>query len=132
MSAHSNSKDSTESKESIDSYEVSPIYTSPERPEPIISSRRLPTPRYLREELRTYSRCNPDDLFLEPIESEAYPIAMLNIFMHGQIEVKLRNIDVVFNKLNVSDYIPDTTVYYRSNTLAGCYNYGHSTKYGQD
>jgi hypothetical protein len=132
MSAHSNSKDSKDSKESIDSYEVSPIYLSPERPAPIISSRRLPTPRYLSEDLRIYSRCNPDDLLFGPIESDIYPIGMLNIFMHGQIEVKLRNINVEFNKLAITDYLPDTTVYYRSNTLAGCYNYGHSTKYGQD
>jgi hypothetical protein len=52
--------------------------------------------------------------------------------MHGQIEVKLKSIDVIFNLLNITDYVPDTTVYYRSNTLVGCYNYGSSTKYGQD
>ena len=125
MSAHS-------SKESIDSYEISPIYTSPEKPEPIISSKRIPTPRYSSEESHIYSRCNPDNPFLEPIESDIYPIAMLNIFMHGQIDVKLKNIDVQFNQLTISEYIPDTTLYYRSNTLAGCYNYGFSKKYGQD
>lgn len=134
MSAHS-SKDSQDeySKESIDDYPVSPLYTSPEKIEvPIITTRRIPTPRYLTDDSHVYSRCNPDTPFLEPIESSIYPIAMVNIFMHGQLDVKLKSIEVVFNKLTVSQYIPDTTVYYRSNTLAGCYNYGSSTKYGQD
>jgi hypothetical protein len=60
-----------------------------------------------------------------PHNSESkYPIAILNIGLHGTIMPNISSsLEVSFDEVLLDEYIPDTKVFYRSNTLSGCYNY---------
>jgi len=122
------SKDSQDSVNSLDYFELSksPIFEEEEE-----LSRRLPTPRYTKSQLKELeinhvSTCRPIIPANLSASSNKYPLAIVDINLHGAIKVNISNkapFDVTFHEVPIHTYLPHTEFSYRSNTLSGCYNY---------
>ena len=122
------SKDSQDSVNSLDYFELSksPIFEEEEE-----LHRRLPTPRYTKSQLKDFeinyvSTCRPIIPANLSASSNKYPLAILDINLHGAIKVDISEkapFDVTFHEVPIHTYLPHTEFSYRSNTLSGCYNY---------
>ena len=122
------SKDSLDSQNSLDFFELS---KSPIIEEEEIFPRRLPTPRYTKSQLQQLE-INHDSTCKDIIppnlsaSSNKYPLAILDINLHGAIQVNVIDkapFNVTFQELPIHKYLSHTDFCYRSNTLSGCYNY---------